>query len=252
MATDPRSSIDKAFALLRAIPTGESSGAGVSELARRAQLSKSTAHRLLAALMSNGAITRVGDLYQRVPGYDGAPAIAPSQRGFDVADTLTPYLAALFERSRLTSHLAYMAGTQVAYANKLYSSRTMHAPSRIGGVVPAHATGVGKALLAWDSQLADQVIQLGMDRYTAHTITVPAKFRRELADTRADGIAFDREELTLGLACIAAPVFGKHNHVVAALSVSDAAGKLDAPALIPVLQKIAAAAGRAYRNSPGQ
>ena len=62
--TDTRSAIDKAFSLLRSFSAEDASGVGVSELARRADLSKSTAHRILAALVENDAVERSGNVYR--------------------------------------------------------------------------------------------------------------------------------------------------------------------------------------------
>ena len=144
-----------------------------------------------------------------------------------MGETLTPFLAALFEQTRQTVHLAYLQGTEVVYVNKLFSARKVSAPSRIGGRAPAYCTGVGKAMLAWDMARADSVIKAGLTKWTPYTITDEKQFREELATVRRQGVAYDRQEITLGLSCVAASIFGRDSSPIAAMSVSGPASQFD-------------------------
>jgi DNA-binding IclR family transcriptional regulator len=92
-----------------------------------------------------------------------------------------------------------------------------------------HATALGKILLAYlDPEAAHKVIQkCGLPRQTRHTITDPAELDRELASIREAGYAVDREEAVLGACCIAAPVRDHKCQVVAAISVSMLAVRLE-------------------------
>lgn len=243
---DTRSSVDKAFSLLRAFTADDSAGVGVSELARRADLSKSTAHRLLAALVLNEAVQKAGDVYRLGPLFTDLNREKASPHGEIVSELLTPFLAALFERTRMTVHLGYLKGTDVAYANKLFSLRGVETPSRIGGRVPGYATGVGKAILAFDDNLIETVIAKGLARWTPNTITDPDEFRKVLAQIREEGVSYDREEISVGLSCIAAPVFGTGPVPVAAMSVSGPTDSFDPEEHRQVLRKICSAASRAY------
>ncbi|HZK32559.1 MAG TPA: IclR family transcriptional regulator [Corynebacterium sp.] len=245
-APDNRSSVDKAFALLRAFKADDSVGVGVSELARRADLPKSTAHRLLATLVLNEAVQKAGDVYRLGPLFSELVREKASPQSELVSELLTPFLSALFERTRKTVHLGYLIGTDVAYANKLFSLRGVETPSRIGGRVPGYATGVGKAMLAWDENLIEAAIAKGLARWTPNTITDPGEFREVLARIREEGVAYDREEISMGLSCIAAPVFGKGTVPVAAMSVSGPTGTFDPEEHRPILRKICAAASKAY------
>lgn len=218
----------------------------MSELARRADLSKTTAHRLLGTLVEYEAVTRSGDHYRPGPLLVGSTRSAFTPHGQLVSEVLTPFLSALFERTRSTVQLAYLSGTNVSYANKLFSMNTTHSPSRIGGQVPAYATGVGKAMLAWQPELTERIIAGGLHAWTPHTITDPDAFRAELEEVRQTGIAYDREEIALGLTCVAAPVFGRGNEPVAAMSVSVPAGTGGLEAHIPILRRICASATKAY------
>lgn len=243
---DSRSSVDKAFSLLRAFTPEDTTGVGVSELARRADLSKSTAHRLLNTLVQNGAVQRAGEVY-RVSGF--FPELGQeeiTQQGELISEVLTPFLAALFERSRNTVHLGYLIGTDVSYANKLFSVQGVATPSRIGGRVPGYATGVGKAIMAYDENLIEIAIKKGLTKWTPNTIDDPEEFRQLLGRVREEGIAYDREEIQLGLSCVAAPIFGRGSVPIAAMSVSGSTSDFRPEDHIPTLKRITATASKAF------
>ncbi|MDO4685526.1 MAG: IclR family transcriptional regulator [Corynebacterium sp.] len=243
--SDTRSSVDKAFSLLRSFSDHDAAGVGVSELARRADMSKSTAHRLLATLVANGAVERSGDVYRLGPLCFELTSEKGTRIHDMISEVLTPFLAVLFERTRQTVHLATLQGNEVVYINKLFSARRIASPSRIGGRAPAYCTGVGKAMLAWDEVRTESTITAGLHRWTPYTITDPDEIREELAQIRKEGIAYDRQEITLGLSCIAAPIFGRNNTPIAAMSVSGSSTQFKPQEHIIALKRICAAAGRA-------
>jgi DNA-binding IclR family transcriptional regulator len=239
-----RAVIDKAIGLLVSFGDQAASGVGVSELARRASLSKSTAFRLLAMLERNGVVERVGRDYRlgaRL--YElGSSVYAPGQ---DALDELTPFLVDLYEATHETVHLVTLHGADVLVLGKLYGHRRVPAPSQVGGLLPAHATAGGKALLAYDPHACDLVRDRGLTRLAAATVVDPDALAEQLAQVRVTGIAREEGEVAAGLTCLGAPVFGPGRRPVAALSVSVAAGRLDQRRLEPPLRRIACAASRA-------
>ena len=93
--------------------------------------------------------------------------------------------------------------------------------SGLGSRAPAHCTSVGKALLAYQPpEIVKQVLDLGLKRYTANTISDPQKLMDELAQIRTRGYAIDDEEIEAGLRCVAAPIRDHSGQVVAAISVA--------------------------------
>lgn len=243
-----RGSVDKAVDILRVFQD-EPSGLGITEVARLAGLPKTTAHRLMNTLTSNGALERSGDTFRLGPLiFDLVSGSGSSDYANLISEVVTPFLASLFEQTRHTVHLAYLEGKDVAYANKLFSTQKVTSPSRIGGRAPSYCTGVGKALLAFNQPRAEIVMAGELIRWTPNTITDPDRLRMELATIRSEGIAYDREEISPGLSCVAIPVFGLENKAVAALSISSPSATFDPVALIPPLQRVAAAAGRALRS----
>ncbi|MDF3141874.1 MULTISPECIES: IclR family transcriptional regulator [unclassified Streptomyces] len=244
-ARDDRAAVDKAISLLVALGDRSSGESGVSALARRAQMSKSTAYRVLGMLERNGVVERVGTDYrlgERLH-HLGKAVYAPGSES--IRDMLLPYLADLYEASRETVHLAVLDGPHVVYLAKLYGHRPAPVPSRIGGRLPAYATAVGKVLLAYDYEAAERVLSQPLRSYSASTITDPDELSAELDDIRRSGVAFDNEEYQPGLACVAVPVLNRAGRAVAALSVAGRLGQIDTRRLSVHARRVAAAASQA-------
>lgn len=238
--------MDKAMALLRAFGADASTGVGVSELARRAELSKSTAFRLLGTLERNGAVERADTNYRLGPMLQELTTPVRVPETELIRDTFTPFLAHLYERTRRTVHLAVLDGPTVVYLNKLHGLQHLPAPSRIGGRVPAYCTAVGKAMLAYDPVAAEQVFSHTLTAWTSHTITDPARLRAQLSRIRANGVAFDCEEIRMGLNCVASPILSPTGNPVAALSVSGPTSSYDPRTQAVALRGVCAEASKAY------
>ncbi|MBV6760416.1 IclR family transcriptional regulator [Rhodococcus opacus] len=240
------------MSLLASFGQDAATGVGVSELARRADLSKSTTHRVLAMLERNGVVERTGTNYRLGARLHdlGSSVYAPGEER--IRDQLIPFLTDLYGATQETVHLACLHGSDVVYLAKLYGHRQMASPSRIGGRLPAHCTGVGKALLAYHPDGAQRALSGPLRRYTDRTIVDPDALTAELDRVRRDGIAFESGEAQMGLSCIAVPVLGPHGSAVAALSVSGPTGRLDVRKHSATLRRIAAAAARVLpRTVPG-
>lgn len=194
----------------------------MSVLARRSDLSKSTAFRVLARLEQNGAVERVGTSYRigssiRRLGRSEHTASCDLLR-----EVITPFLVDLHAATGATAHLAVLDGTHVLYVNKINGHRSPATRVRIGHVAPAHCTSVGKALLAYRDELVEHVIAGGLERRTERTITSGTELRAELARVRGLGVAFDAQEAMPGLTCVAVGLTGAGTVPVAAISLADA------------------------------
>ncbi|MBZ3901602.1 IclR family transcriptional regulator [Streptomyces griseiscabiei] len=243
-APEQRTAVDKALTLLKSLAELDRE-IGVSDLARRNRMSKSTAFRLLGILQRNDLVERVGSDYRL-----GARLFDIGSRAYGPAtpllqERLLPHLADLYELTHETVHLAVLHGTNIVYVNKLHGHRAARSPSRIGARLPAYCTGVGKALLAFDHDTAEAAIAAGLTARTEYTLTDPGRFRADLRRIRQDGIAHDRQEAVLGLTCVAVPVMGPAGRPVAAFSIAGSARRLDPARLAPALRRVAFEASRA-------
>ena len=246
---DDRAAIDKAFSLLVSFGDQASTGIGVSELARRSDLSKSTAFRVLGILVRNGVVERVGSNYRLGPRLHELGTAVYSSENEQVRDILTPFLTDLFEMTRQTVHLAALHGTDVVYLAKLFGHRRVPSPSRVGGRVPASCTAVGKVLLAYTPGAIDEALSEPLRSLTARSVSDPADLSAQLFRIRREGIAFDDEEAAQGLSCVAAPVFGAAGRPAAALSVSGPAGDFDPRSQAAALRRVAQAGSQALQRA---
>jgi DNA-binding IclR family transcriptional regulator len=244
-AHSDRAAVDKAISLLVSFGDQAATGVGVSELARRSSLSKSTAFRVLGMLERNGVVERIGREYRLGARLHelGRSVYAPGHHA--LRDELTPFLVDLYEATHETVHLVTLHGADVLVLGKLYGHRRVPSPSRVGGLLPAHATAGGKAMLAYDPDAFDLVRQRDLAPLTSATVVDPEALAGQLADVRVSGVARETGEVTAGVACLAAPVFGPGRKPVAALSVSVPANRLDQRRLEPLLRQVACGASRA-------
>lgn len=217
---DDRTAVDKAVSVLKAFGRDAHLGIGVSELSRRAGLSKSTTFRVLGMLERNGAVERAGTAYRLGPMIEELGMSADSPMQDAVRDLVTPFLAELYAATHATVQLAMLVGPSVIYLNKLEGPRRLRTPSRIGGRMPAYCTAVGKVLLAADPVATDAALRAPRHAWTARTIVDEQALLDELDHVRAAGVGFDRGESLESLSCIAVPVRGAGGRIVAALSIS--------------------------------
>jgi DNA-binding IclR family transcriptional regulator len=197
----------------------EGSVHSLTEIARLAGLPVSTAHRLTSELASWRLLDRTDDgLYRvglplRMLGTGDAAAPSVVERAPWVLDDLAG-------ATRSRARLGVLAGLEVAYLEKQPGPRPVSSFSP-AATLPAHATALGRALLAFsDTEVVDAVLTRGLRAYTPHTVTSPDRFRRALAVTRLTRVAVTRWELEQGVSGVAMPVFGPGGDVVAAIELA--------------------------------
>ncbi|WP_245567529.1 IclR family transcriptional regulator [Nocardia vinacea] len=223
----------------------------LAELARRSGLPKATAHRLAGDLVGHRMLERVDDGYRL-----GSALLELGLRalvGRSLLEIATPFLQDLYERTHETVHLGVLDGTEVVYLAKIGGHRQTSTPSRTGGRMPLHCTAIGKVLLAHaDSELQHRVLTGPLQRRTPRTMVAPGLLRGQLDTVLTGGVAFEREESTLGLLCVAAPIFDRDASAIAAISVAGPVGRfrpeLHAEAVIAAAAALSAPVSR---NLPG-
>lgn len=214
----PVTGADRVVAVLDAFRTGDRDVLGITDLARRTALPKSTVHRLANRLVAAGMLERDGSGLRLGMKLFELGAIVPRQRV--LRDLAHPTLAHLRETTRHTVHLAIRAGNDVLYVEVLHGPDAPATPARVGGRWPVHAAAVGKAILAFSARDdIDAVLTTELARVSERTVRVPGLLAAELATIRRTGTAFDREESQAGLVCVAAPIFDASG-VAASLSLS--------------------------------
>ncbi|MCD9199814.1 IclR family transcriptional regulator [Aeromicrobium wangtongii] len=238
-------SVMKALLLLDAF-RGAGPTVGVSEIARRAGVSKSTAFRLLAHLERGGYVERHGTDYCLGRHLFELGNSVPICLPHGLRDVAAPLLGQLFTRTQKVVHLAVLDGTEVVYVEKLHGPGAVNVATTVGGRMPASCSSLGKAILAFsDRETIGRVLRSGLPRRTAYSIADPARLLQELGRVRAKGVAFDREEIQLGLVCAAAPVL-RDGRAVAAVSVSGQALGFNPESIAAEVHRTADAISRAF------
>ncbi|MGN7201348.1 IclR family transcriptional regulator [Arthrobacter sp. SAFR-044] len=222
---------------------------GISELARRTGLPKSTVSRLC------GELLRLQFLERHGPGFRlglalfelGQMVVTPKE----LRRRAMGVMVDLRNATGQTVHLAVLDPPDVVYIEILRGRGTPALPSRVGGRVPAHATAVGKAMLAFSpTPVLDRVLASGLQQLSRSTISDEQVLRAQLIEISAKGLAFEENESAPGSACVASPVLDSGGALVAALSASGLAGLLDTERVAPAVRTAALALGRQLpRNS---
>jgi DNA-binding IclR family transcriptional regulator len=191
----------------------------VAELVERTGLAESIVHELTNALVAVRLLETSGGSYRLGILLFELGMRASVERG--LVEVATPFLQDLYERTHETVHLGVREQLDVVYISKIGGHGFTEVPSRIGKRLPLHCTGIGKVLLAYaDDAVFDAVVDRGLTPAGPRTITVPAVLRDQLGTIRESGLAFEHEESTAGLACIAAPIRDEDGRVVAAVSIA--------------------------------
>lgn len=201
----PKSVVARALAVLSAFSVRQPS-LSLSEISRSTGLPVATVYRLLGELEE-------GRFVQRGPGGKYQLGLKLWEMGLltpvhgHVRETAMPFLLNLHYRTRETVQFAVIDGLTGLYVEKLTSEESVPAESRIGARLPLHATGVGKALLAFSDETYRQaVLAEPLERYTANTFADPGALTTELDAIRARGWSTSFQEYLGGASSIAAPV----------------------------------------------
>lgn len=196
------------------------SGATFSEAVRESSVPKSTAHRLLNELTDIGALRFDAESKTYFGGLLLARFGSAVAADYDLRKIARPHLERLHAQSGHTATLGIRDGDHGIYLDKVETRDFgIRLHSEIGKSFPLHCTGIGKVLLSHidDGELT-RILRGKLKAHTKRTITSKALLRKDLKETRHRGYAIDDEEITRGLICIAAPVFGPDGHIAGALS----------------------------------
>ena len=210
-------SIERAFALLRALAVGP---AGVTGLAERADLPKSTVARLLAALESEGAVEQVEAGGEYRLGHALADLAGAAAPGHNLITAARPHLMELTKLTGETSGLAVLDGLDVYFLDHVESEEEVTVRGWTGQQVPPHLVPSGLVLLAGlPSATVDRYLRGELAQATERSVVDPGMIRERIAAVREVGHVWFEREFDPDLNSVAAPVWGVDGTVVAALHV---------------------------------
>jgi IclR family transcriptional regulator, carbohydrate utilization repressor len=239
--------IERMFSLIDVLASREEA-ISLKEISEKAGLHPSTTHRILNDLAIGRFVDRPAPGTYRL-------GMRLLELGNLVKGRLNVRDAALVpmrELHRLTQqpvNLSMRQGDEIVYIERAFSERSgMQVVRAIGGRAPLHLTSVGKLFLAADdaARIRGYASRTGLAGHTKNSITQLPALERELSRVRQYGNAQDNEELELGVRCMAAGIYDDQAKLVAGLSISAPAGRLDEdwlPKLQATVNEISATLG---------
>jgi IclR family transcriptional regulator, KDG regulon repressor len=236
-------SILRACSILKSF-SGENSHFKMSDLARRLQLDRSTAYRILLSLERAGFVEKNEEAGTYSLGL-AAFEIGNAYLGqTDLIQVSKPAMADLSAKVQETVHLAVLSDLEIVYIDKVDSPRPLGVMSKLGQRGPLHCTSLGKSLLAFQpEEEQNRILQkIKMPPLTPRTITTKRKLIEELRTVKKQGYALDRREIEEDVECIGAPIFNYLGNVIAALSISGPQKKIGTPQEKHFIQSVVKAA----------
>lgn len=247
---DRRSVTGRAFAVLEAF-TPDYPALTLSEIARRAGLPLTTAHRLVGELRASRALEREGDGAYRI-GLRLWEIASLAPRGVPLREAALPFLEDLYEVTHENVQLGVREGHEVVYIERIAGRRAVGVLTRVGGRFPLQASGNGLVLLAHAPEAVQREVLGGpLQRFTEHTVIDPAELSRMLGQIRRDGFAVSDRQVTDDALSVAAPIVDARGEVIASLSIVSRAGETVVERLVPVVRAAALGTSRALSARRG-
>lgn len=198
---------------------------GTRRIARLLNLPSGSTHRILHEMERAEAVSRLDngewDVSFRIMQITGLHL-----RRLELPRLARNVLEDLSDRTKETAFLAVQSGSEIVYIDKVQSSSDLQMQLQLnvelGARRPIHCTSLGKSLLAFQSEIRQErfLTLSDLSACTAKTITDPILFRQELKRIRARGYAVDREEILIGVNCIAVPILDHSMRPVGAISIA--------------------------------
>ena len=235
-------SVERAIAVLKLFGDSEPD-LGVTELARRLKLHKSTISRLLSTLEAGGFVQQDPRNGRYRLGLQLATLAGVALTQYDLRDVARPLLQELARAAGETTTLSVLDRDVAVNVDQVLGSQTLQHVGWIGRRLPLHCTAAGKPLLAHLApEDAERLLAQPLERYTARTITSAAQLRRELDRVRGQGYVVVAEEYEEALSAVGAAVFDHRSEVVGSITVSGPSFRMTEtrlPELVTLVQQTA-------------
>jgi IclR family acetate operon transcriptional repressor len=243
-------SVGRALAILEALTRSEEE-LGVSEVAHLTGLAVGTVHRLLTTLAYHGYVRQNVVTRRYGPGVKLLSVAAAAHER--IGAIARPFLTRLMQVSQETANMAVLESNSTLYIEQVPPPRMLRIFTEPGNRVPLHTAGTGKVLLAYQrpNTIESIIEQTSLPRATPNTITDRSTLLKVLERVRNQGYAVDIEEQEEGVCCLATPIFTPDGQILAAMSVSGPANRLNQSRLnelVPHIKSIAAALSKAINS----
>lgn len=220
--------IERVFMLIDVLASREEP-ISLKEISEKTGLHPSTAHRILNDLTLGRFVDRpeVGSYRLGMRLLELGNLV---KGRLSVRDAALGPMRELHKMIHQPVNLSMRQGDEIVYVERAFSERSgMQVVRAIGGRAPLHLTSVGKLFLANEDpqKLRSYAMRTGLNGHTRNSITQLPTLEKELQESRSSGIARDNEELELGVRCMGAGIYDDQGKLVAGLSISAPADRLD-------------------------
>lgn len=218
--------LDRAVGILETVAAVD--GITLTSLAHQTGTTTSTAHRILTTLEANGFVTMDKE---RKLWFIGVTAFQIGNgflRNRKVVDIARPLMRDLMSETEESVNLGIEDSGTIVYLAQIECHNPIRAFHRPGTRTPIHSSAMGKAILSsWPNNDVKKLMEkVGMPGFTRKTLSDDRRFFADLEKTRERAWAFDDEEATIGMRCVAAAVYNEFSEVVAAVSISGPTARL--------------------------
>lgn len=214
--------VERSLTILEALAGEQGRPKGITEIAQKIKLGKSTIHRLLGTLQEKGYVQKDPHTEKYKLGLKFIEMGNIVLTNLELRSQAADCLKRLMERSGQTVHLAILDQGEIVYIDKVENMGGIKMASYIGRRSYVHSSALGKAILAYlpEDEVKHILEDKGMPKLTPNTITSFSQFKTHLERVRQQGYAVDDVENEDAIRSIAAPIFNYMGHVVAAVSIS--------------------------------
>ena len=211
-----------------------SNAVSVTEVATQLEIDKSSASRLIKTLVNYGYAERDENTRRYRLGQAVRKLSAPQSSHALLQEIALPFLRQLVAKTGENAHLAVNIGDVALVIADIESTEALRVVSEVGRQERLYCTAVGKCLLAF----GNGTIPDKLPRLTQHTITEQLQLENHLEKIRKQGYAIDDEEKTIGIRCLAAPVYDATEKAIASIGISGPASRLTMDKLYPLTEII--------------
>lgn len=232
-------SVARALAILDQVAQQEN-GAALGQISSALGLNKSTVHGIAATLERFGYLTRHEEGGRYALGLKAWELGQAYVGNLNLEQVARGYMAKLVAKHEDASHLGVLAGTEALFIQKIDCSRTVGLRIRVGTRTPLYCTGVGKSLLAYQSQQdRDRILsQITLEPFTGKTILDFPTLEKELLLVRERGYSCDQGEIESDLRSVGSPIFDHTERCVAAVSLAGSSSRFTAKRLPEIIEDV--------------
>lgn len=244
----PVQTLEKALEVIEILKNGPNEGLKIKEISDQLGMGKSTVHRILDTLAAHRYVekTAEGSRYRLSWKLFEVGSVIPRQRNLENLDLTI--LRELCDKFKETVNLGIRVNSTLVIVSKADSQQgAIRAGLYVGEQEPLHVTALGKVLMS-ELNVRELIGDKSLEQYTPRTITSIEALEEHLKIVRDQGYAIDDEEYSLGLFCIAMPIRNYKSEIVAALSISGPAFRLNFSKVLSIRDELKAACEKLSRH----